>query len=87
MTLKKYAILAMILLVSLLLILVGCDGGNAPQEEASTTPEASASEILTDAPTVEENPTEAPATEEITTDEELTTEEIPVHTGDYSLPY
>ena len=86
MTLKKYAPLAMILTVSLLLILVGCYGEDAPPAETPATREELSTEAPTDAPTMEESAAED-ITTETPTDGELTTEEIPVHTGDYSMPY
>ena len=86
MTLKKYALLAMILLGSLFLILVGCNRGNELPTEMPTTLEEPTAEGTTEEPT-----TEAPITEELTTEEmtaeESSTEEIPTHTGDYSKPY
>jgi hypothetical protein len=81
----------MILLAFLLLIFVGCDGGNGSLSEAPSTLEEAPSELPTEALTTEEITTEEPTTEEVTTEmpsnEETSTEEVPTHTGDYSKPY
>ena len=89
---KKYTLLALVLL-SLVLLLVGCNDWNDPPMEtpSDSTDFTAEMEITTEAPTTEELTTEEITTEEITTEEitteEMTTEKIPEHTGDYSKPY
>ena len=85
---KKYTLLALMLLLSLALLLGGCNDWNDPPLETSANPAESTDDVAvtTEEPTTEELPTEEPTTEESTT-EETSTEEIPEHTGDYSKPY
>ena len=100
---KKYTLLALMLLLSLALLLGGCNDWNDPPLETSaapaestedvavTTEEPTTEELTTEELTTEEITTEEPTTEEPTTEEstteETSTEEIPEHTGDYSKPY
>ena len=91
---KKYTLLAMVLMLFLSFVLAGCNEWQLPSEESTTLTgevDLPTEEPTTEEPDTEEQTTEEPPTEEPTTDgttaEEMTTEEIPTHTGDYSKPY
>ena len=85
---KKYTLLAITLLLSLTLVMAGCDSWNEPSAEATTdtTDTTDIADLTTEEPTTEAPTTEEPTTEP-PTEENGTTEEIPEHTGDYSVPY
>lgn len=91
---KKYALCATVLTLSLAILLVGCNGwGNGPEEPThqteweETTAEMPTAEEVTTETTGSEKETAPGTGEGGTTVEEAASGEIPEHTGDYSRPY